>query len=341
MDTCKVPTGLVPALHEAGVSLADVLAAAGLPSGLLDMPGQRVSVSDYFAFWNGIRAASGDPSIGLFLATSVKPDLTEPFFLAVLSASDGAAALQIVSAYKRILTPQVLEISSNDRAGEVVVTYDWPEADDDPPQVLIDAELAFIVEMCRRGTRNRHLAPRGVHLRRAALEAGADHAAFFACPLRLRARHDAIVFAAEDVATRFSTHNPQMLDVLLPYLKANTPASTRSAVSRVRSAIAERLRGRRPTLQAVSKQLAMSGRVVQRILSENGTSFRQLLDEVRNQHAQGYLAATAFTDSEVAFLLGFEDPNSFYRAFRAWNGKSPSEFRQRPKTARRMTRGSV
>ena len=73
----------------------------------------------------------------------------------------------------------------------------------------------------------------------------------------------------------------------------------------------------------------MSGRALQRLLSEHGTSFRQQLDDVRNQHALGYLSSTSFTDGEVGFLLGFEDPNSFYRAFRAWNGKSPSAFRRR------------
>ena len=332
---CKVPVGLVPALHDAGVTPAAVLAAAGLPSGLLDIPGRQLSVADYFALWNGIRRASGDPSIGIVLATSVKPDLTEPLFLAVLSARDGAGAIEVVSAYKRILTPQTLVVRTDQRAQEVVVTYAWPETDLDPPRALVDAELAFIVEMLRRGTRNKRLAPRAVHLRAAALEPGAEHASFFGCPPRLRARHDALVFHAEDIARPFSTHNPQMLDALLPYLQANAPALRTSAIARVRSVIAERLRGQRPTLRLVSQELAMSNRALQRLLSEHDTSFRQILDEVRNQHAQGYLASTSFTDGEVGFLLGFENPNSFYRAFRAWNGKPPSAFRRRSRAGER------
>ena len=72
----------------------------------------------------------------------------------------------------------------------------------------------------------------------------------------------------------------------------------------------------------------MSTRAMQRLLKDKGTSFRQVLDEVRNEHARGYLSSTAFSDGEVSFLLGFEDPNSFYRAFRSWNGMSPSEFRR-------------
>ena len=47
-----------------------------------------------------------------------------------------------------------------------------------------------------------------------------------------------------------------------------------------------------------------------------------------NEYAHGYLLATSFTDGEVSFMLGFEDANSFDRAFRSWNGVSANEFRR-------------
>jgi AraC-like DNA-binding protein len=53
-----------------------------------------------------------------------------------------------------------------------------------------------------------------------------------------------------------------------------------------------------------ARDLAMSTRAMQRLLRDQGTSFRQLLDEVRNEHARGYLSSTAFSDGEVSFLLG-------------------------------------
>ena len=118
------------------------------------------------------------------------------------------------------------------------------------------------------------------------------------------------------------------MNALIPHLQANTRASPESVLARVRSVIAERVRGQRPTAPAVARELAMSTRAMQRVLNDHGTTFRRLLDEVRNEHARGYLASTSFSDGEVSFLLGFDDPNSFYRAFRSWNGMSPSEFRR-------------
>jgi AraC-like DNA-binding protein len=326
---CRIPIGLAAALVECGVSPHDVLATARLPLRLLDGPGRRVPVPDFFALWNAVRSVSGDANIGITLASSIKLDLTEPLFMAVLCAADVAGAIQIVSRYKRcLLEPQSLALRRDDARRQVVVTYAWAEDRSAPPQVLIDAELAFIVEMCRRGTRQPELAPRELHLRTVTLDAGADHAALFRCPIRLGSDDNAIVFAAEDVERPFLTHNPQMLSALVPYLEASTPRSANASLARVRSVIAERVRGQRPTVRTVGKELAMSGRALQRVLRENGTSFRRLLDDVRNQHAHEYLKSTSYSDAEVAFLLGFEEANSFYRAFRAWNGVSPSDFRR-------------
>ena len=325
---CKVPVGFRPALEEAGLSPAEVLAAARLPSHLLDAPGAWVSTPDYFALWQAVRAVSADPDIGITLARSVKPELTEPLFLAIMNAADGAEAIDLMSKFKRLLEPQSIVVH-RDARGQVSVAYRFPERAL-PPQVLVDAELACLVQICRRGTRCEELNPLEIHFRRPALDAGSVHAAFFRCRIRLDAPDNALVFDGADLTRPFLTFNPPMLQALLPYLNASTPR-TESAASRVRSVIAERLRGQRPTLETIGKELAMSARSVQRLLKENGTSFRRLLDEVRNEHARGYLRATSFSDGEVSFLLGFEDQTSFYRAFRSWNGISPSEFRQRPR----------
>lgn len=327
---CKIPIGLNAALRQLGVSPAEVLRRAQLPSHVLDTAGERLGVSAYFALWRAIGVVSAEPNIGIKLAQSVESGFTEPLFLALLSAADVASAIDIISSYKRMLSPEDLEVHTDGVTGEVTLAYEWPEVDEDPPGVLTDVELAFIVEMFRRATKTPELRPRSLHLRRTALAAGAAHATFFGCPLHLGASGNAIVFAGADLRRPFVTHNPQMLNALLPYLQANTLASPRSAIARVRSVIAEQLRGKRPTVDTVGKELAMSSRTLQRLLHENSTSFRRLLDEVRSEHARGYLTGTAFSDSEVAFLLGFEDPNSFYRAFRSWQGMAPGEFRRRP-----------
>jgi len=323
----KLPVGLAPALAELGIAAADVLRVAGLPPGLLERPAVYLPVRDYFAFWRALREVSCDASIGLRLSRSFRAEHTEPLFLAMLSARDVGAGIAAVASYKRMLSPETIVVEHDTTRDEIVVRYVWPSEVGPPPQVLVDAELGFLVEVCRRATRVETLAPRRVLRLGASLEAHAEHAAFFGCPIDLGAPNNGLAFAREDTHRPFLTHNPALLQALEPYLTVHTPPSAPAAIGQVRATIAGRLSGRRPTVRGVGKELGMSTRALQRLLKDHGTSFRVLLDEVRSQHAQGYLRSTGFSDGEIAFLLGFADPNSFYRAFRAWTGQSPHEFR--------------
>jgi AraC-like DNA-binding protein len=306
------------------VAPGEVLALAGLPPGLFAGPGATLPVPAYFELWRAIRKVSDDPDIGIALARAVRADFTEPYFLAVFSCATLGAAVAVVARYKRILSPE--DVTVDQSGGEATVTYRWPAGVGPPPQALVDAELSFLTELARRVSVD---APLRVDLATPALDTPSGHAAYYGCPIRLGAPRNALVLAAADLDRVLNTHNPALLQALVPYLRANTPASPGGEVERVRSAITRRLPGTRPTVDTVARDVAMSSRSLQRLLREHGTSFREMLDEVRHEHAKGYLGATSFSDSEIAFLLGFGDPASFYRAFRAWTGMSPGRFRQR------------
>jgi AraC-like DNA-binding protein len=83
-----------------------------------------------------------------------------------------------------------------------------------------------------------------------------------------------------------------------------------------------------PDLLSAAQALHTSGRSLRRHLSELGTSYQQVLDEVRKRLALQYLTTTHLPLYEIAFLLGFSDPSNFRRAFKKWTGKSPGEYRR-------------
>jgi AraC-like DNA-binding protein len=71
----------------------------------------------------------------------------------------------------------------------------------------------------------------------------------------------------------------------------------------------------------------MSPRTFQRRLEGLGTPYQHLLDDVRRENARRLLSSTDLDASEVAFLLGFEEINSFARAFHGWEGTTPTRWR--------------
>jgi AraC-like DNA-binding protein len=82
-----------------------------------------------------------------------------------------------------------------------------------------------------------------------------------------------------------------------------------------------------PDLDGAASALHTSGRSLRRHLAQMGTSYQQVLDEVRKRLALQYLATTHLPLYEIAQLLGFSDPSNFRRAFRKWTGKLPGDYR--------------
>ena len=102
------------------------------------------------------------------------------------------------------------------------------------------------------------------------------------------------------------------------------PAS--ELVDRVRRLILAVPPSRSPKLGEVAASLMMSPRTLGRRLQAAGTSFRQIDNDVRMQLAGEYLGAGYVSIKEVAYLLGYSQPGTFYRAFKNWYGATPGEF---------------
>lgn len=82
-----------------------------------------------------------------------------------------------------------------------------------------------------------------------------------------------------------------------------------------------------PEPEQIAASLNMSYRSLRRRLSEEGTSFKDIHNQVRMGMAQEYLRATHLSTAEIAFLLGFSEVTNFHRAFKNWCGQTPGEYR--------------
>lgn len=80
-------------------------------------------------------------------------------------------------------------------------------------------------------------------------------------------------------------------------------------------------------MEAVASELCVSLRTLRRQLSHEGTSFRALLDEVRETLAIQLLEETALTMEQIAIRLGYSDTANFFHAFKRWTGFPPKHFR--------------
>ncbi|MCY1551328.1 putative HTH-type transcriptional regulator [compost metagenome] len=82
-----------------------------------------------------------------------------------------------------------------------------------------------------------------------------------------------------------------------------------------------------PSIETMARELALEPRALRRKLEIQGTSYRQILADVRRGLAIEYLRETRMTTEEIASRLGYSDAANFRHAFARWTQKTPREYR--------------
>jgi AraC-like DNA-binding protein len=313
-------------MEELGVRGSAVLRRAGLPQEFLDQPRVLLKTEELFALWRAIGEVSQDPAIGLRLGTESKTERFHPIGVAALSSENFGAAIDQMARYKQLTCPE--EIRQEIDGDEWSVQFRWLLADEVEPAVLIECAFAWVLSTGRVGTGTR-LSPIRVEFvqPRGHVKTIERH---FGCPVVCGSPRNAIMFRASDAQRPFVTRNAELLAMLAPQFEEELKHENRveNFVERVRIAIQQKLTGRRPTIEDIADALHTSSRTLQRRLQEERSSFQQVLDEARHQLARHYLNNSYLELNEAAYLLGYEDGNSFVRAFRTWEGVPPARWRE-------------
>jgi AraC-like DNA-binding protein len=326
-DRFKVSSLLARRLGEHSVSVSAVVSRAGLPAGFFQQEKIYVATAELFGLWHAIGETSTDPAIGLNLGAEPRVERYQPSAIAAVCSRSFRDALQRIARYKKLTCPE--EIRVRTAGDEASVEFVYLQADERQPDVLVDLGLSWILAIGRRGT-DGLITPLRLELSRPAKnrELLESH---FGCRVRFKAGRDALVFRNSDLDRPFVTQNEELLKAIGAQLEAELRERDTSmdVGGQVKHSLKRSLAGKRPTLQQVARELCMSARTLQRRLTEARINFQQLVEETRRELAHQYLKHSTIELNEAAFLLGYEDANSFFRAFQGWEGTSPGEWRTR------------
>jgi AraC-like DNA-binding protein len=290
-----------------------------------------VSTIQFFALWRAVAEVSADPAIGLRIATGLEGAVMPPSFVAAYHARDFRDALQRVARFKRLCAPEEVLIQEHQDRCDIVVTWTHSESEAVPP-ALVDATMASVLELGRKGS-GEPLAALSVELARARI-APTVHERYYRCRVQFGASNNRLTLHREDLDRPFVSYNAELLEALIPELdrKLDRQARAASLAEQIKWVLRRRLTAGRPDIRSIATDLAMSERSLQRRLTEEGLTFQALLSETRHQLALEYLSDRSLALVEVACMLGYEDQNSFFRAFRQWENKTPSAWRAAPCT---------
>lgn len=327
-DVVPVASAVLHRLAALGLDLRRLERHPGVPHEVFESTKARLTTKQFFALWRAVEEVAAEPGFALRVGSDSIPERWNIASAAALCAPTYGEAIRVLGRYKRLICPEDLALQSNESGAALVIR--WLLADEHPPAFLVDGTFASSLALGRHGT-GKHLLAKRLELTRpesppAVRRLLEEH---FGCTPEFGCARNAMTFEMPVLDEPMRTENSDLFAVMLPGLEARLdeePAGGTLA-SRVADVVGRNMRGRRPTLQVVARDLHMSARTLQRRLEESGTSFQEVLDRVRRDTARRLLKTTELDSGEIAFLLGFEEVNSFARAFHAWERTTPIRYR--------------
>ncbi|MCP3925443.1 MAG: AraC family transcriptional regulator [Desulfobacterales bacterium] len=304
--------------------MAEVLKRGEFPSGILSGKNIALSTDDYFRLWDSLEKTVNDPLFPLRLGTVITAESFSPAIFAVFCSSNMNEAVSRLSQYKKLIGPMTLGVEVDE--DKTIITLDCLYTDKPLPESLIAFELVFLVHLVRLATREK-INPLSVSNLSRILNDKAYTDFFGVTPKS--GKLNQVIFSSEDAKLPFLSENQGMWGFFEPELRKRLSDFDEKAsfANRVRSSLLELLPAGQGSTEEVARKLAISKRTMQRHLSIEKTSFQAELKKTREQLSRHYLANSTLTGSEISFLLGFDDPNSFARAFRKWTGVTPKRMR--------------
>lgn len=320
----KFPAGFWTGLRQSGIDPHAVVRQAGLSLTIIHEP--VVTPQEYFSIWQAYSDIIGDTAKGIIkLTTGFETAHFPPTVLAAYHAQDYRDALTRMARYKRLCPPESLLIK--EEGDDCTIELEWLHTEQPGPAILIGVTLAFLLELGRRGTGQPLMAKSVVFSH--VMGDIQSLEAYFGCPVQTGENLNKLTLHRRDLHRPFVSYNTELLEILTPALDQSVEEQQpgHSITGMAKWIMKRSLPGGRSNIGTVAGELRMSIRTLQRRLRDEGTSFKHLLTQVRQERAREYLKDPSLDIKEVAFLIGYEDQNSFYRAFRLWEGDTPSNWR--------------
>ncbi|MGJ4745511.1 AraC family transcriptional regulator ligand-binding domain-containing protein [Leptospira sp. SA-E8] len=313
-------------LADLGIKPIDALRKAGLPDDCLSREDVHLTTAEYYNLWMAVDDLSGVENLPLALGQMAIGEVFHPLIFACLCSKNFLLALSRLSHYKRLVGPMTLDVE--DKLAEITVSFSDFDIELPLPPKLIATELVFITNLGRTGTR-KHLIPKRVEAKYPLLPE-ADYENYFGTKVEI-SDINRLTFSKEDAQAPFLTENKEMWSFFEPELQRKLVNLDNKATFTERSylALLELLPGGFSTAEDLARRLGVSRRTLQRNLLSEKTSYQEILSKTREKLAHYYLKKSDLPISRISFLLGFDDPTSFFRAFRSWTGSTPGALRER------------
>lgn len=320
---------VVSELGTQGIDASEALDGTGLDESELKTHTTQISYRQLDLVIRNALRLSRDPAIGLHAGQRMHVTTYGMYGYALLSSPTYADAREFANRYILVIGP-FCEAETSYVDGSVLCRFEprhWPDHTDDVYRFAVEFALSAHLSTCRDIAGPSFLFS-SVSVAYAAPAHTGTYAELFGCPVSFAQegntyRYDVSTADGPIALADARSHAMawEMCEQLLAEIKSGG-----GVAADIRRILIEQT-GRYPGIETVAERLSFHPRALRRRLETEGTSYRDILAEVRMRLAIAYLRKTDMTNEEIANRLGYSDAANFRHAFLRWTGKSPSDLR--------------
>ena len=317
---------LLEFLENEGFDLSAILDRVGIPRSAREDPRTRLPQGRFEALWQAALEITGDPAIALRVSTMVKPSTLGIIGYLASASESPRNAFELVKG----LTPLLWEdfecdLESND---EFAFIRCRSGGSSQVSRFTTEYSIGLTITMSRALGPTHRDGPLEARFSYSAPSYAGEYERILRLPVRFDADEDGVVFPVSSMVSSNPSADAALRQLLQQYAAdqlARIPSNDRFS-QRIRATLRSMLPLGHLSADSVAAQFSMSDRTLRRRLQEEGTSYQEVLDDVRAELARRYLGTDKRGIDEVALLLGFSDSSAFSKAFRRWTGKTPADF---------------
>lgn len=333
-------SGFVDEVTKLGGDPAEILGRIGIRS---EAVGDFDGFITYAALAQALEAAAAataTPDFGRRLARRQGIDIFGPVGVAARTTASFTDALTVferyLSAYSPAIAIAVIPLPHTETA-----FFEFRVLDTDLPQhrQLIELSLGIALRVFRF-LLGASYTPLSVHVPHQPLTARADYLHYFSCTPRFGEPLTGFTIQAADLVRPLSRDDVAHR-AMISYLDTVIDRYDERLVGSVRDLVRQLLPTGSATLAVTARQFRMHPKTLQRRLADEGTTFADVLDDLRRTLAQRWLEDTDMTLAHLSHELGYSDQSVLTRACHRWFGVSPAQFRAQFRSASRLTDPSL
>ncbi len=318
--------GTVASLRMLDVDIQGPLAKLGLKVSELGELPERLRPTVMHDLWEAVSELTGRRGLGLRMAESVRVDQFSTFGkVLAASATLGDALARGVRLFRLLSERQRFAVRLDGR--QAVILLETPH-DGQLHREGAEFLIGSIVTLARQlaGPHGPPIEVRFTHDRQAESQ---NVEGFFGCPVHFGATENSVTFTTEYLLLAVVDHDPALCAALQREAESLLSELSEPMAFRrdVVNAISREISEGHSSIIHVASRLGMHPKALSRALSADGTTYRELLEQVRLHLAHRYLEQRGIGVTEIAFRLGYSEKSAFNRAFKRWTGKPPDSYR--------------